>query len=55
MGRIHPDTIIFNDSKKFKSLKAIPQMKKLDVYHDGRLVYGYEVFYALPDQNNKRF
>eukprot|EP00347_Sterkiella_histriomuscorum_P020979 403335728 len=55
LGRIHPDTLIVNDAKKLKNLKVIPNMKKIDVYHDTRLVFGYEVTYQLPDQDNKKF
>ena len=32
-----------------------PQIKKIELYHDGNLVYGYEVFYAGADASARLF
>ena len=48
LGRAYPDTYNFTDIPKleeFKNQKIIPEMKQFDVYHDGRVVFGYEVIY----------
>lgn len=55
MGRVHPDTYVFNDLKKLKALKSIPQMKTVDIYHDGRLVFGFEVTYVHETRSSKPF
>ena len=53
LGRIHPDTFQFSDMKTLQTLSSLPQMSQIDVYHDGRLVFGYEVIYQGP--NAKQF
>ncbi len=45
LGRIHPDTYQFSDIKKLEGQSEVPQMTQVDVYNDGRLVFGYEVSY----------
>ena len=56
LGRIHPDTYNFSDLPKlnqFKQIGIIPQMKKIEVYHDTRLVFGYEVTYEKLSETAK--
>ena len=48
LGRVHPDTHGFSDLPKvLKAFSSPPQMRTLEVYHDTRLVFGYEVTYWL--------
>ena len=48
LGRIHPDTYEFSDIKKLSVFKQAPYMKQIDIYHDSRLVFGFEVHYCHP-------
>ena len=52
-GRIHPDTFDVNDFEKVKHFKSIPKMKKIELYHDNNLVFGFEVFYH-PDSTDAK-
>ena len=48
IGKTHPDTFRHDDEKQLK-LKfkddVLPQIRAIEVYHDGRFVFGYEFFY----------
>ena len=46
---MHPDTIKLNDLANLKQRVAdteLPRITAVEIYHDGSLVYGYEVTYA---------
>ena len=48
LGREYGSPNKFTDMPSLDTFKArsiVPQMKKLDVHHDGKLVYGLEVHY----------
>ena len=55
-GKTHPDTIDIDDHaillRKLAAMGAqgqIPRVKQVELYHDGKLVYGWEFKYELRD------
>ncbi len=55
-GKTHADTIDINDhANLLRQLAAMdakgqnPRVKQIELYHDGKLVYGWEFVYELLD------
>ena len=56
-GRTHPDTFIVSDTRNLDkgfTGAAVPVIKKIELYHDENLVYGYEIFYGNPDASTEK-